>query len=51
MRNQKIPNKSNCVRKDREDPSPHFGIPYRTEIQAPTLDKFTSERHIIREKS
>ena len=35
IRNQTIPNQSNFVRKDREDLSTYFGVPYRMEIQTP----------------
>ena len=44
MGKQTIHNQNNFVRKDREDSFTYFGVPYRTEIQTPRLDEFTSER-------
>ena len=44
MRNQTIPYQFHFVRKDREDSLTYFGVPYRTEMQAPKLDEFTLER-------
>ena len=46
MRDQIIPNQSNFVIRDREDPSAYFEIPYEMEIQTPKLDGFSSERQI-----
>ena len=39
------------VRKDREASLTYFGVPYRTGMQTPRLDEFTSERQVTRKTS
>ena len=51
MRDLIIPNHSNFVTWDREDPSVYFEIPYKTEMQTPKLDEFSWERQIKRKIS
>ena len=51
MRDHIIPNQSNFVIKDQEDPSAYFGVPYRSEIQTPKLDEFSSDKQIKRKIS
>ena len=46
MGDQIIPNQSNFVLKDREDPSAHFRVPYRLEIQTPKLGEISLEKQI-----
>ena len=51
MRDLVIPNHFHFVTRDRGDPSVYLEIHYKSEIQTPTLDKFSSETPIKREKS
>ena len=51
IRKQTFHNQTNFVIKDREDSLKYYGVPYRTEMQTPRLDKFTSDRKATRIKS
>ena len=48
MGRQTIPNHTNLVRKFRVDSLTYVVVLYRTEMQTPNLDEFTSERQATR---